>query len=291
MSRYSGMRRQQLGLSLVELMVALVLGLVLMTGIIQVFLSSRQTYTTNEAMARMQENGRFALEFISRSARLAGYAEPIYIGEKPLPIVRPSCTGQPGDLPDTPPCSLNGNGNGSDSIGFIMRPPIIDGARRDCIGHNLDNPATPAKLIDGNDLIINEFSIQDDNGQSALTCRTYAYDSVTGVGKWTAGPGYQSLIDGIDRLQILYGISTEGDSRSANQYVSADRVGGNLSDWQKVRSVRISVLANSVVTTNSMPANRQFALLDAAPLTAADLNNDQRSRQIFTTTIQLKNTD
>ncbi len=68
MSKYNSMRRQQLGLSLVELMVALVLGLVLMTGIIQVFLSSRQTYASNEAMARMQENGRFALEFISRSA-------------------------------------------------------------------------------------------------------------------------------------------------------------------------------------------------------------------------------
>lgn len=283
MSQYNSMRRQQLGLSLVELMVALVLGLVLMTGIIQVFLSSRQTYASNEAMARMQENGRFALEFISRSARLAGYAEKIYTGGTPLPIVRPSCAGQPGDLPETPPCSENGNE--SDSIGFIMRPPIIDGARRDCIGNDLDNVSS-AKHIDDDDLIINEFSI----AQGTLACRTYAYDSVTGVGKWTAGPGYQALIDGIDRLQILYGVSTGGDSRSANQYVSADRVGNNLSDWQKVRAVRISVLANSVVAIDAPPTTRRFTLLDAAP-TPANLNNDRLSRQIFTTTIQLKNID
>lgn len=283
MNKQMGMRRQQLGLSLVELMVALVLGLVLMTGIIQVFLSSRQTYASNEAMARMQENGRFALEFISRSARLAGYAEKIYIGGTPLPIVRPSCAGQPGDLPETPPCSENGGE--SDSIGFIMRPPIIDGARRDCIGNDLDNVSS-AKHIDDNDLIINEFSI----AQGALACRTYAYDSVTGVGKWTAGPGYQALIDGIDRLQILYGVSTGGDSRSANQYVSADRVGNNLSDWQKVRAVRISVLANSVVAIDAPATTRRFTLLDAAP-TPANLNNDRLSRQIFTTTIQLKNID
>lgn len=291
MKNHIGMHRQQSGLSMIELMVALLLGMILMTGIIQVFLASKQTYNTNEAMARMQENGRFALEFISRSARLAGYAEPIYLGDAPLPIVRPACAGQPGTLPATPPCSTNGGGNGSDSIGFILRPPVIDGARRDCIGNNLDDPGTPAKLIDANDLIINEFSISNNNGESALSCRTYAYDSTTGAGKWTAGPGFQPLIDGIDRLQILYGISTEGDSRSANEYVSADRVGNNLSDWQKVRSVRVSVLANSLVTTDSVPVNRQFVLLDAPPLTAANLNNDRRTRQIFTTTIQLKNTD
>jgi len=301
MKNQIGMRRQQLGLSLVELMVALLLGLVLMTGIIQVFLASRQTYNTNEAMARMQENGRFALEFISRSARLAGYAEPIFTGDSPLPIL-PYATNPPpnnsecakqlrGHLPTAPPCSTNGNGNGSDSIGFILRPPVIDGARRDCIGNNLDDPGTPAKLIDANDLIINEFSVSTNNGESSLSCRTYAYDSITGNGKWTAGPGFQPLIDGIDRMQILYGISTEGDSRSANEYVSADRVGDALSDWQKVRSVRISVLANSQVTTDLTPASRQFVLLDASPLTAGDLNNDRRSRQIFTTTIQLKNTD
>ena len=303
MKNQIGMRRQQLGLSLVELMVALLLGLVLMTGIIQVFLASRQTYNTNEAMARMQENGRFALEFVSRSARLAGYAEPIFTGNSPLPILpfaedpptNSSLCGQQlaGQLPAAPPCSTNGGGNGSDSIAFILRPPVIDEARRDCIGNNLDDPGTPGKLIDANDLIINEFSVVPNpvNGELGLSCRTYAYDSVTGAGKWTAGPGPQMLIDGIDRMQILYGITTEGDPRSANQYVSADRVGDTLSDWQNVRSVRISVLANSLVMTDSTPANRQFALLDATPLTAGDLNNDRRSRQIFTTTIQLKNTD
>lgn len=278
MSRYSGMRRQQLGLSLVELMVALVLGLVLMTGIIQVFLSSRQTYATNEAMARMQENGRFALEFISRSARLAGYVEPIYTDNKPLPFVRPLCTGLPGTVPSTL-CSVNGAGNASDNISFIMQPALVDGEKRDCLGN----------IVGDSDLIINNFSIIAANGNTpaALGCRAYNLTTAS----WTAGPDAQALVEGVDRLQVLYGINTGGDSRSANQYVSADRVGNNLSDWQKVRSVRISVLANSVATTNSTPANRQFVLLDAAPLTAANLNNDQRSRQIFTTTIQLKNTD
>jgi type IV pilus assembly protein PilW len=275
MNKHVNLRPQQQGLSLVELMVALVLGLVLMTGVLQVFLSSRQTYSANEAMARMQENGRFALEFISRSARLAGYVEPIYTGSKPLPLVRPLCTGLPTEL-----CSINGAGNASDSVGFIMQPPIVDSERRDCLGN----------IITGiNDLIINQFSIIPATGTTpaALGCR--AYNLTTSA--WIAGPNPQALVDGVDSMQVLYGITTGNDSRSANQYVSADRVGLNLSDWQKVRSVRISVLANSVITTNNNSASRQYALLDAAPLTAANLGNDRRSRQIFTTTIQLKNTD
>jgi prepilin-type N-terminal cleavage/methylation domain-containing protein len=283
MSKHINLRHQQ-GLSLVELMVALVLGLLLMTGIIQVFLSSKQTYATNEAMARMQENGRFALEFMSRSARLAGYIEPIYTGGKPLPLVRPLCTGLviPAEL-----CTSNGAGNASDSVSFIMQPPLVDGERRDCAGNTITGP-TP--LIVNNSLIINQFSIIPAAGgnPAALACR--AYNLTTSA--WVAGDTWKTLVDGVDSIQVLYGINTGADARSANQYVSAERVGLNLADWQNVRSVRISALANSVITTDATtPATRQFALLDAAPLTLADLGNDRRSRQIFTTTIQLKNTD
>ena len=79
---------RQKGLSIIELLVAMVIGLILLLGVSQVFLSSRQTYAANEAMGRLQENGRFALEFIARSARLAGYTEPVFEGGKPLALVQ-----------------------------------------------------------------------------------------------------------------------------------------------------------------------------------------------------------
>lgn len=274
MIRQAQLRQYQLGLSIVELMVALALGLLLMTGVIQVFLSSRQTYAANEAMGRMQENGRFALDFIARSARQAGYIEPIYKKDKPLAIVRPGCTGLPGTIPTTL-CTTQGAGGGSDSIGFVMQPTVTDGARRDCLGNTIANDDV---------LIINHFEVIPASGTTpaALGCRAYKYNGASAPG-WTSGPDAQELISGIDSLQILYGISTSGDSRSANQYVSADRV----TDWNKVRAVRIAVLANSVDNLTPAPANRNFALLDATPIAIAD----NRARQIFTTTIQLKNTD
>jgi len=61
------------GLSLVELMVAITISLVLLTGVVQVFLSSKTSYRLLEATSRVQENGRFAIGFISSDARMAGY--------------------------------------------------------------------------------------------------------------------------------------------------------------------------------------------------------------------------
>ena len=67
-------RGRESGLSLVELMVAMVLSLLLIAGVIQIFVSSSATYSVNEAMARAQENARFATRFLGRDVQLAGYS-------------------------------------------------------------------------------------------------------------------------------------------------------------------------------------------------------------------------
>jgi type IV pilus assembly protein PilW len=65
-------QRCQRGFSLVELMVALVLGLLVIGGVGGVFLSQRELYRQNENLARMQENARYAFEVMARSLREAG---------------------------------------------------------------------------------------------------------------------------------------------------------------------------------------------------------------------------
>lgn len=64
---------KQMGLSLIELMIAITLGIILMTGVVQVFVSSKTVYSSQQAMSRVQETGRLAIEFLSRDARMAGY--------------------------------------------------------------------------------------------------------------------------------------------------------------------------------------------------------------------------
>lgn len=66
-------RARQRGMTLVELMVALLLSLVLLAGVVQVYLGSKASYRLGDAMTRVQENGRFALDFIGRDTRMAGF--------------------------------------------------------------------------------------------------------------------------------------------------------------------------------------------------------------------------
>jgi type IV pilus assembly protein PilW len=65
--------KKQLGLSLIELMIAITLGLILITGVLQVFISSKTVYTTQQALSRIQETGRLAVDFLTRDIRMAGY--------------------------------------------------------------------------------------------------------------------------------------------------------------------------------------------------------------------------
>jgi len=67
-------RQRQAGLTLVELMVSLVLGLFITTAVVQLFSGSKRSYNINEAMARVQENGRFAMSFLLYDARMADYS-------------------------------------------------------------------------------------------------------------------------------------------------------------------------------------------------------------------------
>lgn len=71
--RTSARCRCQAGVSLIELLVALTLGAFITVGIIQMFTANQRTYQVNMGQARLQENARFALEFIASSLRTAGY--------------------------------------------------------------------------------------------------------------------------------------------------------------------------------------------------------------------------
>jgi len=63
----------QSGLTLVELMVAMVISLLLLGGTITIFMSNKQSYLMNEASSRVQENGRFSLDFLKDDIRMTGF--------------------------------------------------------------------------------------------------------------------------------------------------------------------------------------------------------------------------
>lgn len=66
-------RYHQYGVTFIELLVALTLGVLLLGGIIHVYLGTKTTYQVTEGLSRLQENTRFSIDMMARDIRMAGY--------------------------------------------------------------------------------------------------------------------------------------------------------------------------------------------------------------------------
>ncbi len=70
------------GFSITEILVTMVIGLVLMTGIINIFIGSKRTYKMNDELVHFQENGRYIVERMGIELRMAGHAACVDIQER-----------------------------------------------------------------------------------------------------------------------------------------------------------------------------------------------------------------
>lgn len=61
------------GFTLIELMIALLLGLLLSAGIISVFVEGKRNFVQDDEVSRVQENGRYSLRLLSRELGMAGF--------------------------------------------------------------------------------------------------------------------------------------------------------------------------------------------------------------------------
>ncbi len=123
-------RSGQRGFSVVEIMIALTISLVLLAGVYKIYLGSKQSYRLTEGEARLQENGRFAMYFLTRTIRGAGY-----IGCANLDSVQPNIivTNPPTDLVFNTASVITGYDSGTWPADF---------------------PAKPGNLVSGNSVIL-----------------------------------------------------------------------------------------------------------------------------------------
>ncbi len=70
---YSDLDGSQRGFTIVEIMVAMLLGLILMAGVVSLMIGNKRSFNEQTEMSRLQENARFAIEFLTRDIRMAGY--------------------------------------------------------------------------------------------------------------------------------------------------------------------------------------------------------------------------
>jgi|WetSurMetagenome_2_1015567.scaffolds.fasta_scaffold05989_3 type IV pilus assembly protein PilW len=63
----------QQGFTLIEILIALLIGLILMGGVISLMLNSKRAYNVQSDLAGLQENARFVVDSVAKDARMAGY--------------------------------------------------------------------------------------------------------------------------------------------------------------------------------------------------------------------------
>ena len=73
MSQFHITASKQTGVSVIEIMVSIAISLILLAGVMQIMLTNKHTYRVQEAFARLQENGRFAIDFLAKDIRMAGF--------------------------------------------------------------------------------------------------------------------------------------------------------------------------------------------------------------------------
>ena len=335
---------RQNGLTLVEIMVALVVSLVLVGGMIQVFNSSKLSYNTQEALSRLQEDARLAVNFLEkdiRSANMLGCAKDT--------IYRSNLNGKT-DYPWNFQIGIQGY----ESLGSGSWAPTLDA------GAGINNPLadnndiitirvargtgvrTTANMANGTSVLSTaftgmlraedvvmitdctattifqitqisgsapNFTIQhgvvaasDDSpgneeadlgrefaaGSTVFPLETVTYflrNGDNGPVLWRrigTGPNAsQQLVEGVESMEILYGVDTTGSDGRADRYLSANSV----TDWNEVVSIRIGLLMR---TLNEISPETDTNVYNVNGV-AVDPVDDRRLRRVITTTIALRN--
>jgi type IV pilus assembly protein PilW len=243
--------RSQRGLTLVELMIALVIGLLITVAAASLYLVARQGFRTNDDQSRNFETGRLAVEVLSRNIRMAG--APAFVPA----TANAQVVEIPGRLPVT---GTDGGAGGPDTITvrYFSDQPYNAGtlAGADCLGQAVG-------VAD----VVNTFSI-DANGQ--LMCQGNG-----GGGGNAAQPLAAQVVD----MQATYGVAAAVGQGNAAAFVNA----AGVADWTLVRTVD---LCFEVV---SFEPNIASGPTPGTNCRGQAFPADGRVHRLFRTTVNLRN--
>lgn len=246
----NGLRRESQGFTLVELLVALAITTILVTGVVQLALAATGGYRLQQDLSAMQENARFALQMITREAEAAGFRPQPWLEEGRAVAISPDAVEH-----------LNAS---SDQVAFTRR------SRRNCFAN--DNPVTDASGAPRHDLLETAFRVTA-SGSLSQTCR-YGPDRaglVTQINRL-------GLVQNVEALQALYAEDTDGDG-NADHWVRA----GAWTSESQVLGLEVAVLIASP-TPFGAPAHGAVSVLDETVATP----DDGRLRRVYTTAMAIK---
>lgn len=309
------------GLTLVELMISLALGLLVALAGASLLLSTKSGYAAQSDASTIEDAGRYALENISRSLRQAAYEDwdtdqapivsrAVYSANIAGFDARSLKSASEGiDMPlakavngsDILAIRFFGSGGGTDG----------DGTMVNCAGFSVPAPASQAAAEDERGWSI-YYVAEDATGEPELYCK------YRGGSGWTS----QAIARGVESFQVLYGVDTDGDG-VMNRLCTATEVdalddtlvleGVNAIErardrvrktyWKKVVLVKIALLMRGARIVREDVQKIRYDLFGrdyAATHAAIDVGttidearlgkaSKNRMRKVFSGTIQLRN--
>ena len=316
----------QAGLTLIELMVAMGLGLLIALAAAAALLVSRQGFFSVDAASQLRDNARYAQDIVQRVGVQAGFKD-VYMLVKPL-AEDPANPYKPSVFGINNAKRSNGQGwdqssawgasnEGRYSDILVLRAHVStsgasasstsDGTMIDCLGVA---PATPTQTVDEGFVSILHVQASSD-GEPALMCSREA-----------AGGGFeaQPLVQGVESFQVLYGVDNvvantapTGTTDSVpDRYLRADQLTVSSNDpatyanWRRVRSLRIGLVLRSQPGSAVDTATQTIYPLGTSPGSASGgagsafsssgdsgtvytAPADRRLRQVVTFTVHLRN--
>jgi type IV pilus assembly protein PilW len=275
---------KQSGFTLIELMIAGFISIFIFTGLMNLFITTNKSVTLSDSLSQNQETGRFAMEYLTKFIRRAGYSEdftqftpPLFIAGGPV-TDNITCVGTQIEAcalnnPNLAPVTVSGD--------RLSIPMDIGGdagdAVRSCTGTVVGGTANGAQRV------VNVFWVSTlADSVRQLRCRTFSRD----LNDWLDQP--ISIINNVERFEFQVGVAASIKDRSAARYVSVDTIENDASiDMNFVRSIRIAILTTSQddidTKVQSSLRKRTYSLLDSPIFTIEDDN----LRNIFTNTIEL----
>jgi type IV pilus assembly protein PilW len=278
----------QRGLTMVELLVALLIGLLITLAAIAALTATRRGFNTVDTASQLRDNIRFTTDLIQRIGVQTGYRDTLEAAKS----IPPSTSG----IESNPDPNIMGFNNavlnssdplytrtarttsdGSDIL--IMRFQAVetfpgslatDGSMIDCSGNRIS--AVPTGRYDR---VISVLYVDDSQGEPSLMCTS----TTTGV----APPAGQPIIRGVENFQVLYGVRgvVAGSAPAASaplagtlppdRYLRADQmtVTGNAvatnDNWRRVTSIRIGLVVRGPIGSQQERVAQTFYPFGPAP--------------------------
>lgn len=275
-------RRSTLGFTLIELMVSVTIGLILMLFLSSLYFNSKSSSRLNDDNARIQEDGRFALNLIGHNLAQAGYGNMLTGNTTDFPpATSPTLTGLMGcdngfvtPITATPPtCGGTDSTDSAFAVSYISEPydatnSPISGAGTDCSGAQ----ATGATSTQGG-AITNSF--YRDSTTSILYCQGNAGTA-------------QKILSNVDKMKVTYGIDTAANysptkqNGSASDAGTADNNDNNKVGWDRVITATVCLEIHSTNNVVSSSAGQTYTNCDGTSVTASDYLLHTTMTQVFT---------